>query len=159
MDKGLQNPLEIVSRGNEMLRQELINLDEMTYSAAVNTRDFSEEFRRIVELWDRHASTEERILDLLKKEGYKPNVENLNFYNGSLRELERRVSEALKLGDEDLIRSIIKNELCLTVDLLRAHMLAIDDFIASIDWQKLDEDVLNKIRLLQIIPSEKIIDL
>jgi hypothetical protein len=152
------NPLEILVRGNEILKKDMLELEEMTYSPAVNTRDFSTEFTRIVTFWNQHEIMEEKILEVLSLEGYKSDLEAIMFNKGNLKILRETVVSSIKSGDDERIKSVIKNELCRIIDLLRAHMLAVDTLFAGIDWEKIRKESLTKIQLLQIIPSDKVLN-
>lgn len=157
MGKKYRNPLEILMRGNDILKKDMLELEETTYSPAVNTRDFALTFRRIVDYWNQHELLEEKILEVLSREGYSHDMEQILFNKGNLKILRATILKAIRSGDDDRIKSVINNELCRIIDVLRAHMLAVDIFFAGIDWDNLDSDALTRIQLLQVIPSDKIV--
>ncbi len=149
--------LEIFLRGNDILQKDLFELEEMTYSPAVNVRDFSTSFKKIVEYWDKHEGMEEKILEVLGEEGYRADVDKIMFDKGELKETKKGVLEAIRLGEDEAVKKVIKEEIGTLIDLLKAHIFAVDDFFAGIAWDELREESLTKIRLLQIIPSDEVL--
>lgn len=157
MGKKIRNPLEILLKGNDILKKDMLELEEMTYSPAVNTRDFALTFRRICDYWNQHELMEEKILEVLSLEGYNHDMEQILFNKGNLKLLRGTIMNAIKSGNDEVMKSVIKNEVCRIIDLLRAHMLAVDTYFARVDWDELNKDSLTRIQLLQIIPSDRIL--
>ena len=151
------NPLEILLREHELVRKEVLELEEMTYSPSVNTRDFSELFRRLSRFWDMHEEKEENLIKVLSFEGYRVDFEKVYFEHGILSGHRKAILEAIDSGDEEIIKQVIKTTCGELIDVLRAHMMAEDMLFASISWEELDKETLQKILLLQIIPSEELI--
>ena len=150
------NPLDILLKENEVLRKDLIKLEEMTYSPSVNSRDFSFIFKSLIRFWDEHSSKEDKILRVLEQEGFNVFLENMRFRYGRLKELRDRILDAIKSGRDEDIKHVLKNDCCEIIDTLRAHIIASDDVLSSIEWSKLRNSAVERIQLLQIIPNDKI---
>src|SRR3989344_1447964 len=152
------NPLEILMREHELVRKEALELEEMTYSPSVNTRDFSELFRRLSRFWDMHEAKEEKLIKILNFEGYRVDFDKVYFEHGILSGHRKAIIEAINSGDEEIIKRVIKTTCGELIDVLRAHMMAEDMIFASVAWEEIGSETLQKIMLLQIIPSDDLVD-
>jgi hemerythrin-like domain-containing protein len=151
------NPLEILMREHEIIRKELTELEEMTFSVSVNTRDFSFLFKKFFEIWDSHEWKEEKLLRVFSEEGVKIPVEQLSFEHGALREYKEMIMEAINSGDEEQIKTLLGGACGELIDLLKAHIMAEEDIFANIPFNELSKETIEKIELLQILPDDRIL--
>lgn len=148
---------EILNREHSLIKRYLSELEEMTYSVSVNTRDFSSLFRRLCIFWDEHEEKEEKLFRLLAEEGFRAPVEEIKFSYGDLARIKESIMDAIDSGEESRIKAVLENQCGELIDILKAHILAEDSFLKRISWKDIRSDVREKIELLQIIPSDKIL--
>ncbi len=150
------NPFEILKREYTIIKKYISDLEEMTYSVSVNTRDFSFLFRNLCNFWDQHESKEEKVLRVLSEVGLGLSLEKIEFEHGELKRYRDSIIVAIESGDENKIKDVLKKECGEIVDMLRAHTIAAEILLGNISWDKLNKETIEKIELLQIIPSEDI---
>jgi hypothetical protein len=150
--------LDILSREHELIRKEISALEEMTYSPSVNTRDFSELFNRLSRLWDIHEQKDETLFKILSLNGYKVFIEDMKFNKGTLFSYKKAILEALESGNEEIIKRVLKTTCCNLIDLLKAHAFSEEMLLENVSWNELDEETKQKIRLIQVIPSEELLE-
>lgn len=151
------DPLGVLRREHQAIQKRLSELDEMTYSMAVNVRDLSFSFREVLRLLEKHEEKEELLLEILSQEGISVSIESLNTRYGELKEKMDVVLEVLEGGDEREIKEILHGACGELIDRIKAHIYAEENVFSKINWSKVDKRTLDKIGLLQIIPSRKLL--
>ena len=149
---------DILKREYAVISRYISELEEMTYSVSVNTRDFSFLFRNLCRFWDQHEDKEEKLLRALSEAGFKIPLEKIEFEHGELRRHRDTVILAIESGDEDRIRRVLKKDCGEIIDMLRAHTIAAETLLADISPNDLSRETREKIELLQIIPSDEIFE-
>jgi len=149
------NPIEILRREHEALRREINNIEEMTYSPSVNVRDFSFLFKELFKFWDMHEEKERKLFGVLNELGFDFKMDTIKFNDGDLIEYRTAVTDAINSGDESRIKELLHGICGELVDILKAHLMAQEMVFDKIDWNNLDKESLEKIELLQILPTDE----
>ncbi len=152
-----EEPLEILRREHAIIQKHISELDEMTYSVSVNVRDFSFLFKEVLKFLEAHEEKEELMIEALAEAGVEIPVDNLKLKHGEIKEKSDAVLKALDGGNEEEIRSVLYGVCAELVDRIKAHVLAEEHVFDKIDWGKLDKKTLDRIKLLQIVPSRKLL--
>jgi len=151
------NPLEILRKEHAIIQKHVSELDEMTYSVSVNVRDFSFLFREILRLLEMHEKKEELMFEVLSASGIEMPVENIKLDYGEFKEKCDAVLKALNRGKEEEIKSVLYGVCTELVDRIKAHVMAEEQIFDKINWSKIDKKTLEKIELLQILPSRRLL--
>ncbi|MBU0977312.1 MAG: hemerythrin domain-containing protein [Nanoarchaeota archaeon] len=151
------DPLGILKLEHKSIQKLLSELDEMTYSLSVNVRDLSFSFKEILRLLEEHEEKEALMFEALAEGSVEMPLEKFNFEHGDLKEKIDLVLKALDDGDEEVIKNVLHSTCGELVDRIKAHVFAEESVFNTIDWERVDKSVLEKIELLQIIPSRKLL--
>ena len=152
------DPFSILRHEHKIILEHVSDLEEMTYSVSVNLRDFSLLFRSLVNLWNRHEKKEELLFKVLSESGYNIPIEKLEFEHGELKNLRIIIMDAINDGGDEKIKEVLENICGNLIDLLKSHTLAEEIILENISWDKLKKETIDKIELLQIIDSEKLLE-
>ena len=151
------DPLEILRREHSLIQKYISDLDEMTYSVSVNVRDLSFLFKEVMRFLEQHENKEELLFEVLAEAGIEIPVDNLKVGHGGLKEKSDSVLEVLERGDEEEIKSVLYGACAELVDRIKAHLLAEENVLGKVPWNTLDKKTIEKIELLQIIPSRRLL--
>jgi hemerythrin-like domain-containing protein len=157
MPLNIMDPLEILRREHSLIQKHISELDEMTYSVSVNVRDLSFLFKEVLKFLEQHENKEDLMFEVLSDVGIEIPVDNLKFGRGDLKEKSETVLKVLEKGDDEEIKSVLYGACAELVDRIKAHILAEENVLEKIPWGKLDKKTIEKIELLQIIPSRRLL--
>ncbi|MBS3077700.1 hemerythrin domain-containing protein [Candidatus Pacearchaeota archaeon] len=151
------DPIEIIKKEHQIIQKYISELDEMTYSVSVNVRDLSFMFKEVFRFLEQHEKKEELLFEALSDGGYEIAIEQVKFEHGDIKEKRDIVLKAINKGDEGEIKGVLHIECAELVDRIKAHILAEEGAMDKIRWDKVDKDTVEKIELLQIVPSRKLL--
>lgn len=151
------DPLEILRREHTIIQKHISELDEMTYSVSVNVRDLSFLFKEVFRFLEQHERKEELLFEVLSEAGIEIPIENLNVGQGDLKEKADGVLKVLEKGEDEEVKSVLYGVCTELIDRIKAHIMAEEDVFEKISWDNLDKKTLEKIELLQIVPSRRLV--
>jgi hemerythrin-like domain-containing protein len=151
------DPFEILKKEHQVILKNISELDEMTYSVSVNVRDLSFLFKEVLRYLEQHEKKEELLFEALSEGGYIISIDQVKFEHGDLKEKKDTIMRALNSGDEEEIKDVLYSTCAELIDLIKAHILAEESALEKVPWDKLDKKTIEKIELLQIVPSRKLL--
>lgn len=151
------DPLEILRREHQIIQKYISELDEMTYSVSVNVRDLSFLFKEVFRFLEDHEKKEDLLFEALAEGGYEIAIDQIKFEHGDIKEKRDIVLKALNRGEDEEIKSVLYSVCAELIDRIKAHILAEENLLEKIPWSKLDKITIEKIELLQIVPSRRLL--
>jgi len=140
------NPVKVLRDEHEAIEIELSELDFIMGESEINYSNLVHTFWKVCELWNAHEKMEEKLFEVMKREGFRIPIETIFLKHESLREDVNRINAAINSGSDFEIRKVLAREMRGFVDVLRKHVNDEDEILFGVVVSEFSKEGMAEIR-------------
>lgn len=139
------NFAELLEKEHEIIEDFLVELETIIHSQQLNYSNLHNFLNNFSKFWDEHEEKEEKIFQILEKEGFKIPTKKITFEHNGLRKYRDEISKAISSGSELKVKNCLNTLGKEMIMKFRKHLKEEDWIIYAVSEEMLSEKAIEKL--------------